>query len=60
MTFDPPLALNPLPEVDTAEIVTLAVPTSVRVTGCATLFPTGEFPKLTLDELGVSWDDAAG
>ena len=32
VTFVPPLALNPLPVADTAEMVTFAVPTLVRVT----------------------------
>ena len=32
VTFDPPLALNPLPVVDAAEMTTFAVPLSVKVT----------------------------
>lgn len=58
MTFDPPLALNPLPDAATSEIVMFVVPTSVRITPWVAEFPTGKFPKLRLVELGVSGDDA--
>jgi hypothetical protein len=51
VTFDPPLALNPLPVAETVEILTLALPVSVRVTSCAVDVPTVTFPKFTLVEL---------
>jgi len=60
VTFKPPLALNPLPVADTLEMVTFAVPTSIRVTDCTVEFPTVKFPKFTVVELGESCEDVAG
>src|ERR1022692_3405279 len=59
ITFVPPLALNPLPAADTAEMVTFAVPILVRVTISPVGVPTATLPKLKLVELALSWDDAA-
>jgi hypothetical protein len=56
VTFDPPLALNPLPVTDTPEIAMFEVPSFISVTGCEAVFPTCRFPKLTLVELGESCD----
>ena len=54
MTFDPPLALNPLPVAATVEMLTFALPVFVNVTSCAVDAPTVTFPKFTLVELAVS------
>ncbi len=58
VTFVPPVALNPLPVADTAEMATFAVPTFVMVSISPVGVPTVTLPKLKLIELAVSWDDA--
>jgi hypothetical protein len=54
ITFDAPLALNPLPVADTLEMLTFALPVSVSVTSCEVDVPTVTFPKFTLVELAES------
>src|SRR5579862_7419186 len=56
VTFVPPLALNPLPWVETPEIVTFAVPESVNTTDCETVVATVTLPNPTDVLLGVSVD----
>jgi hypothetical protein len=52
----PPLELNPLPFVETLEIVTFAVPESVSTTDCVTRDPTVTLPNPTLCRVDVSVD----
>src|ERR1700683_1884647 len=49
-----PLMVKPGPEALAAEIVTLAVPVFVKVTGTDPLLPTRRLPKLTLAGLAES------
>jgi hypothetical protein len=56
VTFVPPLALNPLPFVETPEIVTFAVPESVTTTDCVTSVPTVMLPNPTDVGFAVSVD----
>ena len=51
ITFEAPLALNPLPVAETLEMVTFALPVSVSVISCAVDVPTVTFPKFMLVEL---------
>lgn len=48
-----PLTLKPEPVAETAEIVTLAVPEFVKVTGTDPLLPTKRLPKLMLEGFAV-------
>jgi hypothetical protein len=50
-----PLMLNPVPEALPAEIVTLAVPVFVNVTGIEALAPARMLPKFTLAGLADSF-----
>jgi hypothetical protein len=54
VTFEPPLALNPAPVAETAEIVTLEVPASVRLMVFVTGVPTITLPNATLVALAAS------
>lgn len=49
-----PLIVKPGPEAEAAEMVTLAVPVFVNVTGTEPLLPTRRLPKLTLAGLAES------
>ena len=55
---DGPVKLNPLPEADALEMVTLAPPVFETLTAVVWLFPTVTFPKFTLLGLAVRDPDA--
>src|SRR6266702_3900161 len=55
---DPPLTLNPGPEMPTFEIVTIEFPELVKITLMLPLLPTFTLPKFKLDGLAVSCADA--
>lgn len=48
--FRPPLALNPLPLTDTAEMVTVELPVFFTLTVCVCFAPIASLPKLKLDD----------
>ena len=50
-----PLMLNPLPLIATCEMVTLAVPVLVTVSGSDALLPVVTLPKLRVVGLSASW-----
>jgi hypothetical protein len=58
VTFDPPLAVKPVPEADTEEIARFELPLLVKVTSCAVEAPTATLPNVTLELLETSWADA--
>ena len=49
-----PFAVNPAPEIETLETVTLEPPELVTVTACVLVLPTITFPKFKLELLGLS------
>ena len=55
-----PLAVNPGPETETPEIVTLERPVLVNTTVCAALFASAVWPKFKLLTLAISGDDEPG
>lgn len=50
----PATTVYPAPEIVASEMSTVAVPVFVTITLCVVLVPTATFPKLRLEELGVS------
>ena len=54
MTPDPPLAVKPVPEADTPDMLTFPVPVFVRVTGKDDGVPTVTLPKVRFEVLGES------
>lgn len=49
-----PLAENPAPDADAAEIVNVAVPVLLNVTACEPVVPTATFPKPTVGGLTLN------
>jgi hypothetical protein len=59
VTFDPPVALKPVPEADTEEMARLVLPLFVKLTSCAVEVPTATLPKFTVELLETSCAEAA-
>ena len=55
-----PLAVNPAPETETPEIITLELPVLVNVTVCTALLANPVWPKFKLLTLATSGDEDPG
>ena len=58
VVFDPPLALNPVPEAATLEMATFAFPVFVRTTDCEDEVPVVTLPKVRLEVFAESCNAA--